>query len=44
MDYQFTAKMETELDDIAEGTLNSITNNVIAIAKTPSVKNEMRSN
>jgi DNA topoisomerase-1 len=25
MDYQFTANMETELDDIAEGTLNSIT-------------------
>jgi DNA topoisomerase-1 len=24
MDYQFTAKMETELDDIAEGTLNNI--------------------
>jgi DNA topoisomerase-1 len=24
MDYQFTAKMETELDDIAEGTLNSV--------------------
>ena len=25
MDYQFTANMETELDDIAEGTLNSVT-------------------
>lgn len=24
MDYQFTANMETELDDIAEGTLNSV--------------------